>query len=793
MKHSLQLVAAAILIILSLSASAKAPVVWDTPISAYTPNRNILYIDTVELSPDNTLLRMRIKFPKGESIRIARNTYLETDGQQYPITGAAVIDIDKWFRMPESGEINVQLSFAPLPCSTENFNFIEPGGWKIFGIRDKDSRPSGIVNTYWRDDASGDWIIGIGENVAVYDNRFWEIKQLKEKKGSYAITLSDGSENIDIKMGRDKNGMRKVNVNGGKTARWSVIAGDALPDYPMADGRKGFKDNGYTAGDSVTIIGWFKDMPEDAWKNGRQVEIAYNDIMSDEEQSFHANMDSLGRFKIRFPILNSSQIFLDWVRIPVTIPVEPDETYLFLYDFSTGHKLFMGNDVRLQNELTAHPVEWAEQIETERKGIDAFELLGKFDNMRKHHHKKFSQQLEHHPTLSERYREYAKKSYDIMLATDMMQKRFIMPEWKFPKEYYVYVDSIWKNRLPPYTIIRDFVYLMDNYLDQPKRTNFSYLDIIKNAPLDLRDRFIELERKGVIQLTDQDHENLKKYVANAETLYNHLKDNSINPDSAEWDEALTRHNTSEFNSNVISELYSRFEAPLKELQITDLLRQPLAIADSIGCDRTVRDFYLTSICLNELEHTYVPFQKERLKFIMNELSLPIAKKRVMEANDKCIALMNRNIDNSLSIKPSSDFENMSDGEKIFSKIIEPYRGKIILTDIWGIWCGPCVQALKNSKEEFERLKPYDIIYLYLANNSREDGWKNIIKENDLIGDNIVHYNLPDDQQKAIESYLGVHSYPTYRLIDQEGNIINLNVDPRNLDTIENIIKQIYKK
>ena len=178
---------------------------------------------------------------------------------------------------------------------------------------------------------------------------------------------------------------------------------------------------------------------------------------------------------------------------------------------------------------------------------------------------------------------------------------------------------------------------------------------------------------------------------------------------------------------------------------------------------------------------------------MNELSLPIAKKRVMEANDKCIALMNRNIDNSLSIKPSSDFENMSDGEKIFSKIIEPYRGKIILTDTWGIWCGPCVQALKNSKEEFERLKPYDIIYLYLANNSREDGWKNIIKENDLIGDNIVHYNLPDDQQKAIEGYLGVHSYPTYRLIDQEGNIINLNVDPRNLDTIENIIKQIYKK
>ena len=793
MKHIIRLTAFIALAIISLYASAKDTYVWDFPIYGYSTSRYTLNIEKVEFTPDSTVLSVRIKYPKGEAISLSDKTYLKTAGQQYPIKGAIGIELGKWTRMPESGKIDVRLSFAALPAEATAFDFIEPGGWKIFGLREKGTRPTGIVNTYWRDDATGDWIIGIGENTAVYDNRFWNIAQLKEKKGSYTITLTDGPEKVNIKMGREKGGIRKVNVNGGKTVRWSVITGDVLPDYPAADGRKGFKDNGYTTGDSVTIIGWFKDMPEDAWKQGVQTEVSLNDIFKNEEKSFHASMDSIGRFKLRFPILNSYQIFLDWVRTPVTIPVEPDETYLFLYDFSTGHKLFMGNDVRLQNEIMAHPLEWTEHFDTDGKTPDAFDLLSKFDSMRKSHDERLAELLDNHPCLSERYREYAKKSYDIMTARDMMQKRFQMPGWKFPKEYYIYVDSIWKNPLTPYTISRDFGWLMHDYLDQPKRINFSITDLIKNVPLDEQDAFLELERNGAIKLTDSDKEALKKYVREAADLYDYIKDNNIQRESPEWYEAIEKHASSETVSKTIPELRSRFEEQLKVIKNADQLCKPLAIADSIGCDKVIRDIYLTSMCLNIFEHNYVPMTEERLKFILGELTLPVAKALVTDANNRCIALMNRNIDNSLSIKPSTDFENMSDGEKIFRKIIEPYRGKIILADIWGIWCGPCVNALKNSKEEFERLKPYDMIYLYLANNSREDGWKNIIKENNLIGDNIVHYNLPDDKQQAVERYLDVHEYPTYKLIDQEGNIIDLKVNVRNLDALENVIRQIYKK
>ena len=115
-----------------------------------------------------------------------------------------------------------------------------------------------------------------------------------------------------------------------------------------------------------------------------------------------------------------------------------------------------------------------------------------------------------------------------------------------------------------------------------------------------------------------------------------------------------------------------------------------------------------------------------------------------------------------------------------------------MLDVWGTWCAPCKEALAHSKEEFERLAPYDVVYLYMASNSPEESWKNIIKLNDLVGDNIAHYNLPAAQQSAIENYLNIRSFPSYRLFDKEGNLVDVKVDARQLDNLEKIIKELNR-
>ncbi|MBR4698431.1 MAG: TlpA family protein disulfide reductase [Prevotella sp.] len=128
-----------------------------------------------------------------------------------------------------------------------------------------------------------------------------------------------------------------------------------------------------------------------------------------------------------------------------------------------------------------------------------------------------------------------------------------------------------------------------------------------------------------------------------------------------------------------------------------------------------------------------------------------------------------------SLRPSTDVEGMSDGEKILRKLIEPYKGRIIYVDIWGTWCTPCRENLKDSWKLKEALKDYDIVYLYLANRSSDEAWKSVISEYNLTGPNCVHYNLPADQQNAIEQYIGVNGYPTYKLIDKQGNIHPLDL------------------
>ena len=57
-------------------------------------------------------------------------------------------------------------------------------------------------------------------------------------------------------------------------------------------------------------------------------------------------------------------------------------------------------------------------------------------------------------------------------------------------------------------------------------------------------------------------------------------------------------------------------------------------------------------------------------------------------------------------------------------------------------------------------------------------------------DNVAHYNLPEEQQAAIERYLDIHSFPTYKLFDRNGNMFDLDVDARNLDELTRLLDRM---
>lgn len=204
----------------------------------------------------------------------------------------------------------------------------------------------------------------------------------------------------------------------------------------------------------------------------------------------------------------------------------------------------------------------------------------------------------------------------------------------------------------------------------------------------------------------------------------------------------------------------------------------------------LRDLHIARMLYDKIDGSRKPLSDKLLKIADNEINLPVARKAVQEHNAKYLAIWNRKVDKSDNLKSSDVVKDMSDGEKILRKLIDPYKGKVILIDIWGVWCGPCRAALSHSQELYEHMKEYDIVFMYLANRSKEESWKNIIKEYNVTGENVVHYNLPEDQQSAVENFLNVHAWPTYILVDPDGNILDVNANPTHLDAFAELVDTI---
>ena len=635
-----------------------------------------------------------------------------------------------------------------------------------------------LTNTYWRNLKTGDWVIGFTEKHVIYDNAVWDIVEQTERKGGHTLTISNGNEARSIKVSPTKKEERTITIDKKVSVKCSPITTSTLPDYPTRDDRQGFKDNGYRMGDSVTIVGWLKDMSAEAWERGKEFEVAIMNILTDEQDSFYAPLDSLGRFAFKVPLLNTSQAFLDWDRSRICTVLEPNETYFLLVDFTTGQKLFMGTNARLQNETTAHPYTWVKEKMPFRKATheEAMQFLEKSDKERAALNQELAQRLKEHPNLSQRYAEYVETSYMACQGDYLMEAAFNMPDLMLPEEYMSYVTTNTWDKLHqhPYTLSRDFSGFIYNYMTFVKRS-------VSESSIPA---FVTIERlveKGAITLSEKEADAIKRYEIEKDSVVALIQ--SL-PD--EEKQAVAN----DFNNSELVKTINTLLSRVKDDVATEIAcSESLRTLASVKHTPALHDIYLARLLYALIDDLRKPLSPAVMEWMENEIQLPAAKALVMRLNDKYLALQRRDF-SSASLKSANDVKGVSDGEKILRKLIEPYKGKFILLDVWGTWCGPCKAALAKSQEEYEHLKDYDIVYLYLANRSSEESWKNVIKEYNVTGDNVVHYNLPAEQQTAIERFLGVNSYPTYKLIDRDGNILDVNADPRDLNALEGVIKMI---
>ena len=144
----------------------------------------------------------------------------------------------------------------------------------------------------------------------------------------------------------------------------------------------------------------------------------------------------------------------------------------------------------------------------------------------------------------------------------------------------------------------------------------------------------------------------------------------------------------------------------------------------------------------------------------------------------------------LASKESIFFQKYDDvaPENILQTILDKYKGKAVLIDIWATWCGPCKAGHKAMAPWKQELKGKDIQFVYITSpTSPLATWQEMIK--DIDGD---HYYLTKEQYTYILDKYESDGIPTYAIYDAQGNQTFKNIGFPGLKPFKAAVDKVVK-
>lgn len=109
----------------------------------------------------------------------------------------------------------------------------------------------------------------------------------------------------------------------------------------------------------------------------------------------------------------------------------------------------------------------------------------------------------------------------------------------------------------------------------------------------------------------------------------------------------------------------------------------------------------------------------------------------------------------------------SNGDEIsFKDLVNSYKGKTLIIDVWASWCGDCIRGLPKLKT-IQKNNPKNS-YVFISLDRNQQAWKKGIKRYRIKGD---HYYVEGGWRSIFAKNLDLDWIPRYIVINPNSEVV----------------------